>query len=502
MLVLSRALSRAPTVATVALLISAGGVGSVSADIWVYEPSVTLGQRFDDNFLLETVGGGSLSATRGIGQLIVSRESEAASFRGLARVDGLLISSSDNRNDGLDSNQLLGFDAKLKTPRSRYGASFGFKRDTPSRDIVADLVDESAVPSDTGLTISQSNNVTRQEITIRPYFEYDISRRLAFNSQLTATDVEHDLPDPQDAIFRQYIDSFPRDENGDLIGELLEFDEVTLADVGDRFTPSGELDDFREVRANLGMRYKYTRLITLTASLGLSRFVGQVEPDPFAVIPFDDLEEDPNEREIRRKPRRDSISETQSLTLGLERFLTPLLQVTAEVGIYANSSDLTDTLRASDREDEIPQERLDALTTDSDGWIAGLGLAYDAGATRYEARFRVDVEPSSSGSQVETQELTGTARRVINPRLQVSLRGRAFEPDRLAAIPDDRFARRFISFEPRVDWQYTRNWAVSASYRYRRQKARVDLFSAESNAVLFSITYTPPSEVRDLANQL
>jgi len=177
------------------------------------------------------------------------------------------------------------------------------------------------------------------------------------------------------------------------------------------------------------------------------------------------------------------------------------LQFKVEAGVYANSSDLTDTLRAEDRPgEEIPQERLDPLTSESDGWIAGLGLTYDAGATRYEARFRVDVEPSSSGTQVETQELTGTAFRVINPRLKASLQGRAYEPDRLAANEADRFARRFFSLEPRVDWQYSRNWAVSASYRYRRQKARVDLVPSESNALLFAVTYTPPSEVRDLAN--
>ena len=50
-----------------ALLVSAVSVGSLQADVWVFEPSVTLGQRFDDNFFLDTIGGSNLSATRGIG---------------------------------------------------------------------------------------------------------------------------------------------------------------------------------------------------------------------------------------------------------------------------------------------------------------------------------------------------------------------------------------------------------------------------------------------------
>jgi len=119
--------------------------------------------------------------------------------------------------------------------------------------------------------------------------------------------------------------------------------------------------------------------------------------------------------------------------------------------------------------------------------------------TRYEARFRVDVQPSSSGSQVETQELIGEIYRELSPDLNVSLRSRAYEPDRLGANEEDRFARRFISIEPKVNWQFSRNWTVSAAYRYRRQKARVDPISAESNAVLFALTYTPPSALRDAA---
>jgi hypothetical protein len=115
------------------------------------------------------------------------------------------------------------------------------------------------------------------------------------------------------------------------------------------------------------------------------------------------------------------------------------------------------------------------------------------------AKFSIDVEPSSSGAQVETQELTGDVFRVLNPRLNFSLRTRAFEPDRLGANESDRFARRFISIEPKIEWKYSRNWTVSAAYRYRRQKARIDPVSAESNAILLALKYTPPSEIRDAA---
>ena len=233
---------------------------------------------------------------------------------------------------------------------------------------------------------------------------------------------------------------------------------------------------------------------------GFSQFDAEVEPDPFAIIPFDDLIPDSDVIEIRRKPRRDSTSTTTTVKLGYERLLTPTLTLDVVGGVYTNTTDKTDTLLASDRPgEEIPPERLDVLKTSTDGWIASISVTRDAGLTRYVGRFAIDVEPSSSGAQVETNELTGDMYRIINPRLNFSLRARAFEPDRLGAIREDRFARRFISFEPKLEWQYSRNWTVSGAYRYRRQKARIDPISAESNAVLFALKYTPPSKIRDAA---
>jgi len=470
------------------------------ADIWVLEPSVAIDQRFDDNYYLIPAGDGTLSATRLVGELGLSRESQSAVLRGLIRVDGLLTTSNDNGDEGLDSNQILAFDAKLRSARSRYGVTVGFKQDTPSRDIAADLSDQDTLATDTGINISQASNVARREITIKPNFQYDLTRRLVFDSKATITLVDHDLPSPQDAIYRQYIDAFPRLADGSFDGVPLSYNEVSLADVGNVFTPSGELDDFQEAEIEFGLRYQYSRIETVSISAGFSQFDAEVEPDQFAIIPFDDLIPDSDVIEIRRKPRRDSISTTTTVKLGYERLLTPTLRLGVEGGVYTNTTDKTDTLRASDRPgEEIPAERLTVLDTSTDGWIASISVTRDAGLTRYVGKFSVDVEPSSSGAQVETNELTGDVYRILSPRLNFSLRARAFEPDRLGANREDRFARRFISFEPKLEWQYSRNWTVSGAYRYRRQKAQIDPVSAESNAILFSLKYTPPSKIRDAA---
>lgn len=473
-----------------------------TANVWVFEPSITLDQRFDDNYYLIPAGDGALSATRAVGELGLSRESQTMIFKGLARVDALLTTTNDNGDEGLDSNQLVAFEAKRQLARTRFGVRVGFKQDTPSRDIAADLSDPDNLATDTGLNVTQASNVARREVTLNPSYEFDITRRLVFDTKAAFTFVEHDLPDPQDAIYRFYIDTFPRTPDGNFDGVPKAYSEVTLDDVGGVFTPSGELDDFQEAEVEVGFRFKYTPITTLSFTAGFSQFNADVEPDPAAYIPFEDLQPDPGVRQIVRKPRRDSVSTTTTFKLGYERLLTPTLKLGVTGGVYVNTSDKSDTLKVTDvfPGQQIPQEKIDALTSESDGWLAAITLTRDAGLTRYVGRFSVDVEPSSSGAQVESQELTGDVFRVINPRLNVSLRARAFEPDRLGANREDRFARRFISIEPKVEWKYARNWTVAAAYRYRRQKARIDPVSAESNAILLSLTYTPPSEIRDAQN--
>lgn len=487
------------SVATLTILGLVGSLSSVPlrADVWVFEPSISLDQRFDDNYYLIADGDGSLSATRAVGELGLSRETEATSYSGLVRVDALLTTSNDYGDEGLDSNQIAAFEAVHRTARSRYGALFTFTQDTPSRDIAADLSEDS-LATDTSFDLTEFSNVARKQITFEPSYQYDLSRRLEFDTSLTLTSVDHELPDSQDVIYQRYLETFERQEDGSFNGTPLSYDEVTIDDVVTPFKASGELDDYDEAEFDIGFKYKLTPITTVSTTLAYSYYEGEVEPDAYAIIDYDDEEADPDYPfDIRRNPRRESISTTTTFKLGAEHALTPTLRVGGDVGVYTNTTDLTDTLRQEDRPGEDISERVAALETESDGWLASVSMRYDAGRTRYVARFAVDVEPSSSGTQVETNELTGEFYHTLSPRLDFQLRGRAYEPDRLGAVAEDSYSRRFISIEPKIQWQLAREWTVAAAYRYRRQKARVDPVSAESNAILLSLKYTPSSRVRD-----
>ncbi len=501
--------------AAVVCTVLASGAAPARADVWVFAPSVALDQRFDDNYSLDVFDPDSVSATRAVGELALSRESQNFSLKGLLLADVLLTTDEDEDGTDLDSNQIAGIETRFGGRLTRFGVDLGFKQDTPSRDIAGDLVVGDTVATDTG-TIDRESDVARRRFTVAPSVVRELGRRTSVEGRVTYTNVQHDLTDAQDLILEQYngllanFDALPAELQDRLVdenGDRLPADQVTIDTVGP-FTPTGELDDFEEIRLDVGLRYKLSPVTTLSGFVATSRYVAEVEPDDLAFVPFEDLAEDSEERDIRREPRRESVSTTSSLRIGYDRALSPTLAIGVQGGVYINSTDDNDTLRAGDlappefgfgeQYEQQFADRLGTLDSEENGWLANITLTKDAGLTRYVGRFAVDVQPSSVGSQVETQELVGEVFRQIDPLIDVSFRARAYEPDRLGASPDDEFSRRFVSLEPRVTWRFARAWAAQASYRYRRQKSRALPDSAESNAVLFSLRWTPPSQVQGL----
>ena len=504
------------------------------ANVWIFEPSVSLDQRLDDNYRLETGVQREVSATRLVGDLGLSRRSRTATFTGGVRVDGLLT-QGEYEGDELDSNQVFFLDTVLGDERTKWGADVSFKQDTPSRDISADLSSAASEATDSGV-VTQRSNVARRQLIVGPSVTRALTRRASIEAGLKYTNVSHDLPTPQDAIYTRYLGLYnnqnaPDFNRDDIVPETagggpLPFDEVDNETVG-VFTPQGELDDYEEARVDLSYRYSLSPISLVSATVSHSFYQADSEPADAVNVQFPERGPDgeplpgrlvrDGETDIYRRPRgRDAVSTTSSFRLGYERNLTQTLRGTVQAGVYLNTTDDSDTFREGDRENyraplvpnletddpnDLRQQSADeyaaSLETETDGWLANVSLTKDAGLTRYALRFGVDVQPSSVGSQVEAQELIGDVYRKIGPLLDASLRVRLYEPDRLGANPDDRFARRFLSFEPKVIWRFTRAWTAAASYRYRRQKSRVDPTSGESNALLFSLTYTPPSAIRD-----
>jgi len=426
------------------------------ADVWVWEPSAALDLRVDDNYTINTQVADPVNATRLVGSLGLSRESQATTIKGLLRVDGLL-QQSENESSELSSNKIVFFDTKFNSERLVYGFGLNYKQDTPSRDIAADITDPSVTAADTGASVTQDTNLGRERFVFSPNLSYKLTRRTSFDARLTYTKIEHELPTPAEAIAAQWALA-----NGGGTPPA----NLSLADVGGVFTVEDELDDFEESAISFGLKHSLSPLVDLTASVSFKAYSAGVELDKTLVgIPPDPsaadspLIPDPNENNIYRKPRRDSKSNTTTVVLGYERSLSPTLKIGINAGAYMVEKDDTDFIRDGDDVIATPEDIAD-LTGSENGWLGGITLSKNTSITRYTARFGVDVLPSDIGSQVESLDITGDVLRKLSPRMDFAFRARAYEPDTIRAREVDKFSRRFISFEPKIIWEYNRAWTV------------------------------------------
>lgn len=444
------------------------------ANVWVFEPSASLDQRVDDNYSLDPNDPEQVMATRAIGSLSISREAPEHELRAFTRVDGLLSINEEDTNQ-LSSNQIFYLQNRLIRPRSEFDVKLSFKQDTPDRDISADITDLSQTAADTGASVTQDHDIDRRRTFFAPSLVYNLSRRLEVDLGYSYTDVKHGKTSCADALDR-YLGKLKNDQ------EVPE-NPVFTVDPGD------ELDDFNEHAFSFSGRYRLSPLDTATLTLGFSRFssMGDKQTQEFSELTV----QDESCRNIRRFPKVETTSDAARISLGYQRQLTRTLLGEASVGYYQVESD--DYLLQDDDDDT----RLNEPVTTS-GYLLNLSLQQDAGITQYKGSIAFDVYPSDIGSMVESLNVIGDVKREIGPLIDAHFRIRAYEPDALGdALKDDTFSRRFLSIEPRLIWRFSRAWTLAGSYRYRRQKSAGEEKSAQSNALLLSIKYTPPSAIAD-----
>jgi len=299
---------------------------SAKADVWVFEPSIGFDQRIDDNYTIDAENPDPVNASRVVGNLELSRESQAASYSGLARIDGLLTQSSEDSTE-LSSNKVFVLNTDFTSARSAWGLGVNFKEDTPSRDIASDITDLGLVALDTGASVTQGQDVARQRLVVAPNWKYNLTRRATFETGLNYTTVKHDLPSPADirAAYAEQINASPDDDLG-------------------VFEAPDELDDFTEIAVNLGFRYLLNPITSLSFFASYSDYTATTEPNAGVRFDFVDQIVDPRDSSIIRDPKRESLSNTTTLRVGLDRSLTPAVKVGVQVGVYTTNIDETDVL--------------------------------------------------------------------------------------------------------------------------------------------------------------
>jgi len=239
---------------------------------------------------------------------------------------------------------------------------------------------------------------------------------------------------------------------------------------------SEELDDFTENLFEVNFNHKLSRRNTLSTLLAFSAFEAQSElPSPES-----ERTPDPRQENILRNPRFATTVDTIRASIGYERLFSPTFTGGIQVGYFTADADTFG-------------ERVT-----NDGYTAALSAVKQGNRNRFSGSFGIDVFPSSIGDVVESLELIADYQRQLSRLTLFNFRLRAFEPDAISDTNNaDSFARRFLSIEPKIIWNFRRAWSAAASYRYRRQKSQGDVESGDSNALLFSIKYTQPSAIAD-----
>lgn len=502
--------------------------GPLQADVWVLEPTLGFDQRLDDNYRLDALADENVSATRVVGRLGLSRESQTVIMRGLLQADGVLTFRDGRDDQQLESNQSAEFEATFKGQRYTYGSGFRFTQDKPTQEISVNLTDGSAVAIDTGENADTRKNVDRRRIELTPNFSYELTRRHSIDARLSYTDVSHGLTDPQDALIDRYVSFLQSTNRPPGFNPDIPLDQLTFDDVPTPFTYGGELDDFREGRIDVGWSYRLSPISAVSLNAGYIDYRADTEADPSVIFDFLDKEEDPDQKLVLRDPKRESLSDTTRLTVGYERDFSPTLSLQLEVGGFVKNTDDSDLLRPDDQTSLGPDdlaERRAGLQRQEEGWLANVMLTQLTRRSRYEGRLAFDLSPSDTGREEQALDLRLGVQRELTPRLNAGFQLRAYDPDFNNAALDDKYKRRFLSLEPRVNYALSRDWSVSLSYLYRRQRSLVEFssitptgevdsngvpvfsetvtsefLSGDSNAILLSLRYAPPSPIKTLRN--
>lgn len=173
---------------------------------------------------------------------------------------------------------------------------------------------------------------------------------------------------------------------------------------------------------------------------------------------------------------QDAENATQSsfyaLQAGAVHIISPRLQVSASAGP-----------RFSESKSPIGTE-------------TGIGVQFAAGVdysfseqTTVSAAVSQSVSPSGGGASRERRTVNILANHRFLPRLTFVLSA-YFQDDSDPNANNTTSDRTFLSVSPRLRWQITEDWDLSASYRYRWQE-RGSSATASSNAAIVGLNYHP-----------
>ena len=133
-----------------------------------------------------------------------------------------------------------------------------------------------------------------------------------------------------------------------------------------------------------------------------------------------------------------------------------------------------------------------ARKSSDSGFVGNIGATKRAGLTTYRINLGRRVTPTSSGRQVEVDELNLDVRHDITEKLSFRFDGRYFDSETTDGSAGNS-NRDYYSLTPGLSWRFLPSWVASANYSYEEEDPD-DEGDADSSTAFISISWSPPRQ--------
>ena len=161
---------------------------------------------------------------------------------------------------------------------------------------------------------------------------------------------------------------------------------------------------------------------------------------------------------------------------------------TAQLLVGINRT-FSETLRGSFAIGGSETEQTEAgVNEKTSGVVLRAELEQKSEISQLDTVFSRDIAPSGIGQSLQSDQFRIRWLRKTSPFIDFVLEGQVLR-NKVIEGSNPAVDRRYAEFGPGLRWHWLEHWAISAGYRYRRQKYDADSNSADSNAVFLGVTY-------------
>jgi len=142
--------------------------------------------------------------------------------------------------------------------------------------------------------------------------------------------------------------------------------------------------------------------------------------------------------------------------------------------------------------------------------LVELKATKETARSSYTLRLGSNLHGSAGGEVVAANELLLNVRHQVSDLMTLTLRNKFFENTSLREelsisgehsnaynLSIEEANRRYLAFEPSINWRFSRWWVMDSGLRYQREKRFSNANPGESTYVFVGVTYSKPIEVAE-----